>query len=361
MSSFAKSKTSEKTSAKTSKTSAKTSKTSAKTSKTYAKTSKKMTANNVQTKRMKFFHILLDMEELSESFSRTAYENAANVVFNMSDEVFESISSTSPHIAAIGSKTKAKIIEFLKTGCVAEHEILIRDAVAARELGKIMGAGATVVKKWIDSGILSVEDLRDAAYNGTVVLTVMQDLGLKYYTDLQKKIPRSDVLLIYGIIMENLRPFIKKATAATDSQPIAELVGSYRRGAAESGDVDILLCLPRDHLKNATSFIGNQLKHSSAFIAEVASGVAKISVLWRHNGIVRLVEIYVCEAAEYVPHLLYLTGSARHNRYLRFLCKKAGYKLSQHGLVSANSHVILKSEKSIYKFLKIEYVPPKQR
>ena len=59
---------------------------------------------------------------------------------------------------------------------------------------------------------------------------------MKYYEDVLKRIPRSEIDQ-YDVVFNGL--FSKVSSSTSNSR--LEIVGSYRRGAANSGDIDVII------------------------------------------------------------------------------------------------------------------------
>lgn len=99
----------------------------------------------------------------------------------------------------------------------------------------VHGIGIQAARKFVKSGIFTVDKLRGAYALGTVTLNDAQKLGLKYYDDMQLRIPRSEMLkherLIKSIMLE------------LTSTGTVEIVGSFRRNAPDSGDIDLLIII----------------------------------------------------------------------------------------------------------------------
>ena len=60
--------------------------------------------------------------------------------------------------------------------------------------------------------------------------------GLKHYSDFELRIPRQEVEEIETIVIKTMKKM--------DNQILGKACGSYRRGAATSGDVDVLITHP---------------------------------------------------------------------------------------------------------------------
>ncbi|KAL9100163.1 MAG: hypothetical protein Q9163_004428 [Psora crenata] len=101
-----------------------------------------------------------------------------------------------------------------------------------REFYDIWGVGATTAREfYYDKGW---RDLDDIVEYGWKSLTRVQQIGVKYYDEFQLKIPRTEVESIAATITEH-------AKGVTDSGIETIIVGGYRRGKRESGDVDVIL------------------------------------------------------------------------------------------------------------------------
>lgn len=94
----------------------------------------------------------------------------------------------------------------------------------------IYGVGPIKARDFYNKGW---KDLDDVVVHGWSALTLAQQIGLKYYDDFQSKIPRAEVERISNKIHEyanNLHAGFQMC-----------IVGGYRRGKEESGDVDVIL------------------------------------------------------------------------------------------------------------------------
>ncbi|TGO30009.1 hypothetical protein BPAE_0009g00670 [Botrytis paeoniae] len=83
------------------------------------------------------------------------------------------------------------------------------------------------------------KDLDDIVVEGWNDLKPVQKIGVKYYEELNSTIPRSEVEAISSIILSGAREI--------DPGYQMVIVGGYRRGKAESGDVDIMLTHPDEN------------------------------------------------------------------------------------------------------------------
>ncbi|OTB05266.1 hypothetical protein M426DRAFT_10862 [Hypoxylon sp. CI-4A] len=97
----------------------------------------------------------------------------------------------------------------------------------------IWGVAETTAQEFYKQGW---RDLDDIIEHGWEKLSRVQQIGLKYYDELQDKIPRSEV--------ENIgRTIIDYANRIHDGFQMV-ITGGYRRGKSRSGDVDVVLSHP---------------------------------------------------------------------------------------------------------------------
>ncbi|KAI1112613.1 hypothetical protein F5Y14DRAFT_421214 [Nemania sp. NC0429] len=115
----------------------------------------------------------------------------------------------------------------------------------------IWGVGAKTAHEFYNRGW---RDLDDVVEYGWSDLTRVQQIGVKYYQELQEKIPRAEVEAIADTILRHANERKKGFQAV--------IVGGYRRGKTASGDVDVVLSHPD---ASATEF----------FIGEIVGSLEK--------------------------------------------------------------------------------------
>ena len=236
----------------------------------------------------------------------------------------------------IGDSIRAKINEYLLTGEIKELYEARTDPIYLKYkmFDKILGVGPAQIRKWVDAG-LTPETIPESE------LTRVQRIGFQYHREL-RPIPRDIIGSYVGGL--HLNKFVEKW----------EIAGSYRRGSKYSGDCDILVI--GDMTKLCES-----LQKSNEFIAEIMSGHERFTYLCRHHGWVMQVDILAVPEEDWIPALLYLTGSRYFNEYMRGVARSKGYRLNQHGLYKDGERVNIKSEEDIFKILDLEWIPPEKR
>lgn len=305
----------------------------------------------------------MKQKELVEKqpFKARAYSNVIKqiekleAVYTMEDLV---------DITGIGVKIKAKLEELFETGTLvaAERARSALDIGAFKELQNIYGVGPTKARALIAQGITSIDELRAAIADKPALLTSAQSVGLEYYEDLLERIPRGE--------MAKHEKFLLTVLAATAPSLEGIIVGSYRRGAPNSGDIDMLVTAPptmseKDQQMAFTAFI-NQLEESGYIKAMLARGPKKcmaVSAIRGKNG--RRLDLLLTPRVEYPFAVLYFTGSDKFNIAFRKVALERGYTLNEHALtpVSEGAKPVpsMKDEAAIFKFLGLKYMEPSER
>ena len=130
----------------------------------------------------------------------------------------------------------------------------------------------------------------------------------------------------------------------------AVLCGSYRRGKPDSGDLDIVV-VPED-LDLFNEFLVSKFgkrKNGKPSNTGLVEGVQ--------------VEFYIATSKNFGTFLQMWTGSARHNKGLRFKAKRLGFSMSQYGLKSIKTGELFEfsTEEKVYERLGVKYVAPSDR
>jgi DNA polymerase IV len=106
---------------------------------------------------------------------------------------------------------------------------------------EIWGVGADTARKfYFDRGWKDIDDVVEFGWTG---LNRVQQIGVKYYDEFQVKIPRKEVEEIREVVLRHARAArgVDEAEWGGTRDVEAVIVGGYRRGKEESGDVDIIL------------------------------------------------------------------------------------------------------------------------
>lgn len=188
-----------------------------------------------------------------------------------------------------------------------------------------------------------IKKLQKAIKAGESSLTHTQKIIIIHHTDLIKPIPRAEITKH----VEFIQTLIPTTMAA----------GSYRRGEAQSSDIDVVVREPIadvvKKLKNA-----NYIKDTFTQGNKKFSGVVKLPGHSTH----RHIDIVFTTPRSYPFAMLYFTGSKRFNIIMRLKAKKKGLKLNEYGLFNGLVQTgNIATERDIFKVLDIPYVKPQDR
>jgi DNA polymerase/3'-5' exonuclease PolX len=298
--------------------------------------------------------ILEDFDKLNkEPFKARAYGKVIDSL-----EIFEGPINNMDdikNINGIGEKINAKIKELIETGKMTAVEKALNDPQFSlqKKLGKLYGVGPVKINELM-SNISTFEEL----YERPELLNEKQKIGLKYYNDMNTRIPMSEGKKHYKIIDTIFKKVYKDIEF--------ELVGSYRRKNKDMGDIDILI-KNRDDLN--IKMLVSELTDGGYIIETLASGKSKFMGLCKLSPELpaRRIDILIADPSYYYFALLYFTGSYSFNIYMRRVALEKGWSLSEYGIKNNNTKKfidtadIIKSEEDIFKYLAIPYVPPNKR
>jgi DNA polymerase beta len=292
-------------------------------------------------------------------FQAKAYKKAMDEISSLSRPV--STLADLEGLEGIGAKIREKIAKILETGALpqatkARQEMQL-DAMDA--LQGVHGIGAVKAKALIAAGIKSIADLRAAFAADSSILNDTQQMGLRYYDDAVQRIPRAEMEAHEAKICSGLNPAFR-----------AMVVGSYRRGATDSGDIDVLLTLPSTvpSKLQGTLFLKvvEQLTTAGYIIDKLSQGPKKFL------GYVRLgpgyparrLDLLMTPEAEFAYAIFYFTGSQAFNVAFRKHCLKNGYTINEHTMVPTGDKAVpppMKTEEDIFRFFGLKYVAPAER
>ena len=350
------------------------------------------------------FGILIKNEETQKEanwqFKRKAYKQVIDIL-SASSEKIDSVQKALEVLRAGGakldgeeayfikngeykSKTLQKISEIIKTGVLTKAIEISEDpkVKSITELTKIPEIGPSKAEKLYKDGITTIAELTDVVKKDSKLLNSKQQIGLKYYSDLEKRIPRSEMDSWNEFFNVILKFTIERMKVKPEGVKM-QLVGSYRRKAKDSGDIDLLLTSkdPEQGKKLMTNFIRELLKTDNLDSSLVfSSGTTKFMGLGKIEDYYRHIDIFYYSEKEYPFALLFSTGPGQFNIEMRADAVKKGYSLSEKELVYKDSNNVTKvtkvtteeyksdigkdyptEEKDIFDFLGIVYIEPENR
>ncbi|KAL6189813.1 hypothetical protein ACLB2K_036214 [Fragaria x ananassa] len=220
--------------------------------------------------------------------------------------------------------------------------------------GEIWGIGPATAQKLYEKGHRTLDDLKNEES-----LSSSQKLGLKYFYDINQRIPRNEA--------QEMEHLLQKA--GEDILPGVDIVcgGSYRRGKASCGDLDTIITHPDGNREDLVFSL-----HSEE---GTESGVDTYFGLCTYPGreLRHRIDIKVYPREIYVFALIHWTGNDVLNRRLRVLAESKGFLLDDDGLFPAtrgslgqrgmrgSESLKFDTEKEVFEFLGFPWLEPQDR
>ncbi|KAL7922088.1 hypothetical protein ACQKWADRAFT_313302 [Trichoderma austrokoningii] len=134
-----------------------------------------------------------------------------------------------------GAKIEKLYQQWIADGCTAETKAAAVDTelTVLRKFYDIWGAADVTARHFFKKGWRDLDDIVEHEWSS---LSRAQQIGVKYYDEFQLKIPRAETEAIANAILAHVRRI--------DPGFQMVIVGSYRRGKPESGDVDVIISHP---------------------------------------------------------------------------------------------------------------------
>ncbi|KAL4916263.1 hypothetical protein BDW62DRAFT_109133 [Aspergillus aurantiobrunneus] len=331
-------------------------------------------SSNAQNPNVRTIEVL---QQMLDYYTRTAdhwrilaYRKAISALCNQSKRVVSRAEAL--EIPGIGSRLADKIEEIVVTNRLRRLDNTnntAEDRLLQTFLG-VYGAGLAVASRWIAQGYKSLEDLRTKA-----TLTQSQRVGLEHYFDFSQRIPRSEVQA-HGDL-------VRRVVQKENPEMQVIIGGSYRRGAANSGDIDLIITRHDATIEEIRTlmldnvvpklfqqgFLQVSLATTSRDDGTKWHGASKLpnGQLWRR------IDLLFVPGSELGAALIYFTGNDIFNRSMRLLASKKFMRLNQRGLYAdvlrgprrakMNTGRLLESrdERRIFELLGVPWRPPEHR
>ena len=316
--------------------------------------------------------ILLNLNKLKISYYNEkdkkwqikALTNAINNIEKYENDIISG-EDLKNNIKGIGTKIAVYIDEIIEYGFIKNLENKNIEEDSYKIFMNITGVGQSKAKEWIKNGIKNIDELKKQINDGNITITNNIELGLKYYDDLNIRIPRKEIDVLKNIFEKLLKDINKDL--------LFEICGSFRRNNKDSGDVDFLITHNKynSDLKNYNKFnflkeILKILKEQKIIVGEMTkNSTKKFLGMCKIPGYstVRRIDIMFIDYKSYYSSLLYFTGNKYFNLYLRNKCLENNYSLNEYYLKNLNNDekIYLKDEKEIFTILNISYLHPEER
>ncbi|WOO84662.1 DNA polymerase beta [Vanrija pseudolonga] len=249
---------------------------------------------------------------------------------------------------------------------------------------RVHGIGREYAKKFAAAGIRSLSELAEASEVDGKSITASMKLGIEHLDDLEKPIPRQEIV--------EFEQRLGGALAHADKGLSFEIMGSYRRGEVVSSDIDVVIW-HSDFKANGATTHGLMDKVVASLVdskildqAKILSGIGGVS--GRHRGdrkrIIALtrpggrgapwrqmdIRLYPSDSLPYT--LLSNTGDDGPMKIMRTIAKRKGLTLNEYGMgrkvdsktnhsFATGSEIPAKSEEDIFQALGLPYLEPAQR
>jgi DNA polymerase lambda len=284
----------------------------------------------------------------------------------------------------------------------------IRSSV--RRLNHIWGVGPRKALSLVHLGYKNIEDIRAALKNGKLNLQANIRIGVDCYEDFLETMERDEVAIIGKIVEETILERFPEAHVC--------IMGSYRRGKSQCGDVDVLITHPQyieavpagvidwlveslrlrghisHHLTKVNIFHTNEdisnIESYDEDILDLGCSVSYMGVFLSpvHANKKRRIDIKFYPLNEQATAMLYFTGivvvnltilliypfshdvlgSSYFNRSIRLYAKTVKkLHLDDHGIFHRSStfgsekKINVKTERDIFDLLGLEYKEPFER
>lgn len=289
-----------------------------------------------------------------------AYRSAASQVENIGESLAEVAQREAGllDLPGFGPAIAEKVTELLETGRMSFLEQLETEIPPTLlELREIPGVGPrTAAVLWREAGITTVDELEAAVRGGKLgglprlgaktVERIAASLDDRRDSGVQRRRPREEVQPLADPLVEALRG-LPEARAV-------EPAGSYRRGRADLGDLDIVVAT--DAPRQVLIAFGALPQVERVLLR----GDTKCSV---HVAGGFQVDCRAVAPHEFGAAMQYFTGSQAHNVRLRGRALRMGLTLNEYGVfrVEGGERIAGDTEESVYAALGLNWIAPEQR
>jgi apurinic endonuclease APN1 len=336
---------------------------------------------NIKVKLIKIFTTILKYyETVSQQENKTikyridSYEKAIKTLKKYDKPIYSSIEVKDlPHI---GKGFIEKIDIIANTGSLPIYNNIKHNTKinSLQTFMTIWGVGPEAAKKIIDKNLYTISELKNAVKNKKIKLTEQQELGLKYYDDLHTLITMPQITT-YTKIIKNVINNESKREIDKNLKIEIHNAGSYRMGKRFASDIDLIISFEElkdkdeyEIKKMICKFFYEILKKNNIIYETLLSGSNKSIYIVKFrdvDNIYHQMDVAFVKKSQLPWYFLYFGSSKDYSKKIRTIASLKGYKLNEKGLYDKKTGKRInfnpKTEKEIFDFLKIEYVPPELR
>lgn len=321
------------------------------------------------------------LEVLGEDkFRVIAHQRAGRAISKHAQDVRGLDRSALLAIEGVGPKMADKVVEWVATGRIAEHEeLLARVPPGLLKVMEVPGLGPkTTAVLWKERGVEDLEGLERIIADGSILS--IPRMGKKTVENLRASIvfmKQAGARLPLGVALP-LAELVASLVGKTPGVARAGYAGSLRRGKETVGDIDILAATTDAPAAHA-AFVA--LKGVEQVLS---TGETRSSVRMRANvdhgrwgddpagAPLVQVDLRTVAPGQWGAALAYFTGSKEHNVRLRERSLKMGFTLNEYGLFPLDEHrraphergvkpVAGETEEGIHAALGLPWIPPELR
>jgi len=330
--------------------------------------------NQTENPNSRTIEVLQEManyyDHIKDHWRTTAYRKAIAALRKQPNKITTKEEAFA--ITFIGERLALKIEEIVWTNRLRRLDntrLEPGDEVLQRFLD-IYGVGFSQASKWVSQGHQTLEDLLAKA-----PLTGNQKIGIAHYDDFLTRIPRAEVEA-HGAI-------VREAVHKVDKEIQVTIMGSYRRGATDTGDIDLILTKPDTPIHYMRTvlletvipnlFTQNFLQVGLATTSKATGTKWHGASALPDSSIWRRIDFLLVPWDEMGAALIYFTGNDIFNRSIRLLASRKGMRLNQRGLwrdvirgqnrerITQGMLVEGRSERRIFEILGVPWRPPEHR
>ena len=329
-------------------------------------------------------------------FKAKIYREAAEQLKNYKEKI--NSSKNIKDLPGIGKAITDKLDEYIKTGKVKNLEELKKkygteeyqtEKIKQQKKDtflQIPWVGDATAEKIIELNINTIDELKqrqdeEIPGKGKKKLKLLNDSqkkGLIYYEQIAERIPRKEIDDYKELLTKIFNETCTENGYSNKTNKF-EIVGSYRRGKPDSGDIDIFITSDEDDKTIFNKFLekmdgtkkddeSNKAKIIKAFLTRGEKKVMVIGKLTEKN-LARRLDFLYSPPQEYAFAILYFTGSMEFNTAMRQYALQQGLTLNEHGFHKMENKIKgdkitsreFKSEKDIFDYLNLEFKEPNER
>lgn len=295
-----------------------------------------------------------------DNYRQKAFMESGWAILNYQGDIFSDYNKVK--IRNVGKTSKNLIREYIETGNIKRLSELRRMSISGEKLpdAKIDHEKNEVLElfKGIHGvGEITANDLYDkgcrALSETWQYLTPVQKIGCRWYYHMRERIQREEA----DLIINKVKQTFDRMNASVVWMPC----GSYRRGMATMGDLDILIMKKEGFV--LAHYI-NALIDSNLIVDHLAVGNTKYMGLCRLSNEYNAhrIDLMIVEEISWPYATLYFTGSQKLNISMRDRAMELGLRLNEYRLVDKEGkRYDAKTESDIFRHLQIKYVDPLMR